>query len=61
MSARETNERMELELNKLRVELNDLLQKQTNVSNRSDENKSQIQASELNIGSCFFVVQFYPQ
>ncbi|CAH8580347.1 unnamed protein product [Schistosoma bovis] len=43
MSARETNERMELELNKLRVELNDLLQKQTNVSNRSDENKSQIQ------------------
>ncbi|VDP55498.1 unnamed protein product, partial [Schistosoma curassoni] len=55
MSARETNERMELELNKLRVELNDLLQKQTNVSNQSDENKSQIQASELNIGSCFFV------
>ncbi|KAH9583021.1 CAP-GLY domain-containing linker protein 1, variant 2 [Schistosoma haematobium] len=43
MSARETNERMELELNKLRVELNDLLQKQTNVSNQSDENKSQIQ------------------
>ncbi|VDO92331.1 unnamed protein product [Schistosoma margrebowiei] len=54
MSARETNERMELELNKLRVELTDLLQKQTNVSNQNDENKSQIQASELNIGSCFF-------
>ncbi|VDP65038.1 unnamed protein product [Schistosoma mattheei] len=47
MSARETNERMELELNKLRVELNDLLQKQTNVSNQNDENKSQMQAIPL--------------
>ncbi|CAH8593064.1 unnamed protein product [Schistosoma rodhaini] len=43
MSARETNERMELELNKLRIELNDILQKQAKALNQNDENKSQIQ------------------
>ncbi|CAH8524144.1 unnamed protein product [Schistosoma turkestanicum] len=40
MSARETNERMEVELNKLRTELNDLTQKQLKDLNQTSENQS---------------------
>ncbi|KAH8871857.1 CAP-Gly domain-containing linker protein 3 [Schistosoma japonicum] len=43
MSARETNERMEAELNKLRIELNDLVQKQSKTLDQNNENESQKQ------------------